>query len=67
LSEDLLPHLKISRNVRIAVRLPPKAADQKKQTGVPPKHARSGIGRVFSAKRLIKTAQPARFGEMSLL
>src|SRR5207249_8251988 len=38
LSEDFLPYLEISRNVWIAVRLPPKAGYQKQQTCVVPKH-----------------------------
>src|SRR5438093_13057897 len=67
LSEDVLPYLEISRNVWIAVGLPPKAGHQKQQTRVATKHARSGIRKVFSAEHLIDMPQPGRFGEMSLL
>src|SRR5437016_1569092 len=66
-SEDFLPYLEISRNVWIAVRLPPEAGHEEQQTCVVPKHARSGIRKVFSAEHLIKMPQPGRFGEMSLL
>src|ERR1700757_4487119 len=67
LSKDFLPYLEISRNVWIAVRPPPNAGQQKQQTCVAPKHARSGIRKVYSAEHLIKMPQPGMFGEMRLL
>src|ERR1700746_2921961 len=66
LSEDFLPYLEISRNVWIAVRPPPNAGQQKQQTCVAPKHARSGTRKVYSAEHLIKMPQPGMFGERRL-